>query len=206
MMFVYALAGWEGSAADGGMLLDALYKRLRIPSGKYYLGDEGYGLSSYCLTPFRGVRYHLREWAQRQDRPQNAKELFNLRHAHLRNVIKRIFGVLKKRFEILNSAMLYPMEAQVKTMYALFALHNMIRGLEFDDYFEQQYDQFCERSFGHPLGCLNLQFEHPVTSSTTNKCKLVGKKLQMICGKITHLIIGIVPDEIDFLRRIAQSI
>ena len=55
---------------------DALYKRLRIPSGKYYLGDEGYGLSSYCLTPFQRSSLSFARWAQRQDRPQNAKELF----------------------------------------------------------------------------------------------------------------------------------
>jgi hypothetical protein len=35
------------------------------------------------------------------ERPQNAKELFNLRHVSLRNVVERIFGVLKNRFQIL---------------------------------------------------------------------------------------------------------
>src|SRR5215471_13726721 len=35
-------------------------------------------------------------------RPRNEKELYNLRHASLRNVIERIFGVSKKRFKILK--------------------------------------------------------------------------------------------------------
>src|ERR1700690_2668566 len=34
-------------------------------------------------------------------RPENPKELFNLRHASARKVIERIFGVLKRRFRIL---------------------------------------------------------------------------------------------------------
>jgi hypothetical protein len=29
----------------------------------------------------------------------NAQELYNLRHASARNVVERIFGVLKERFE-----------------------------------------------------------------------------------------------------------
>ena len=35
--FIYVLSGWEGSAADGRMLRDALTRRngLKIPQGKY---------------------------------------------------------------------------------------------------------------------------------------------------------------------------
>jgi len=61
MHFSYVLAGWEGSAHDSRVLQDARIKGFHIPKGKYYLGDAGYGLNSYCLTPYRGVRYHLRE-------------------------------------------------------------------------------------------------------------------------------------------------
>ena len=35
------------------------------------------------------------------------EELFNLRHAQLRSVIERVFGVLKKRFQILQVAPQY---------------------------------------------------------------------------------------------------
>ncbi|KAL4583722.1 hypothetical protein LXL04_008305 [Taraxacum kok-saghyz] len=41
------------------------------------------------MTPYRGVRYHLKEYSSRA--PQKAKELFNLRHASLRNAIERAF-------------------------------------------------------------------------------------------------------------------
>ena len=40
-------------------------------------------------------------------RPRNKEELFNLRHASARNVIKHIFGVLKCRFQILLLALEY---------------------------------------------------------------------------------------------------
>jgi hypothetical protein len=116
LRFLYVLPGWEGSAADGSVLLDAISaKGLAIPEGKYYLGDAGYPLKPYCLTPYRGVRYRLREWAQGNQRPRNPKELYNLRHAQQRNAIERIFGVLKKRFPILNTALEYPMESQVRS-------------------------------------------------------------------------------------------
>jgi len=31
--------------------------------GFYYLADAGFPSCGALLTPFRGVRYHLREWA-----------------------------------------------------------------------------------------------------------------------------------------------
>ena len=57
----YVLAGWEGSAHDSRVLADAFMKGFAIPKGKFYLGDAGYGISPECLTPYRGIRYHLRE-------------------------------------------------------------------------------------------------------------------------------------------------
>jgi len=60
-------------------------------------------LTSGLITPYRGVRYHLKEFSARNP-PLNYKELFNLRHASLRNAIERTFGVLKKRFDILSNS------------------------------------------------------------------------------------------------------
>ena len=61
MQFSYILAGWEGSAHDSKVLNDALSKNFSIPSGKYYLADAGYSNRDWLLTPYRGVRYHLKE-------------------------------------------------------------------------------------------------------------------------------------------------
>jgi len=51
-------------------------------------------LKPNIITPYRDVRYYLKEYSQ--GGPQNAKELFNLRHSSLRNVIERTFRVMKK--------------------------------------------------------------------------------------------------------------
>lgn len=56
----------------------------------------------------------------------NKEELFNLRHASARNVIERIFGVLKRRFRILLISPEYGMEIQARVPAALCAIHNFI--------------------------------------------------------------------------------
>ncbi|KAL0400320.1 UNVERIFIED_CONTAM: hypothetical protein Sradi_2375300 [Sesamum radiatum] len=61
--FIYVLKGWEGSAADGRVLRDAVHRTagIKVPTGNYYLCDNGYGNVEGFLTPYRGVRYHLKE-------------------------------------------------------------------------------------------------------------------------------------------------
>lgn len=63
LQFVYVLPGWEGSAHDARVLQHALENNFIVPENKYYLADAGYGLRKGFLTPYRGVRYHLREQA-----------------------------------------------------------------------------------------------------------------------------------------------
>ncbi|KAF7309310.1 Nuclease harbi1-like [Mycena indigotica] len=58
--------------------------------------------------------------------PVNAQELFNLRHAQARNVIERIFGVLKKRWACLCTPLKYNMTIQARVPSALIAIHNLI--------------------------------------------------------------------------------
>ena len=96
------LVGWEGIMSDSRIMKDALDRedKLIIPDEKYYLVDADFMLTNGLITPYRGVRYHLKEYS-RTNPPQNYKELFNLRHASLRNVmIERAFGVLKKDFKL----------------------------------------------------------------------------------------------------------
>ncbi|KAL0463226.1 UNVERIFIED_CONTAM: hypothetical protein Slati_0210200 [Sesamum latifolium] len=90
MEFIYVLTGWEGSAADSRVLRDAINRPmgLRIPTGNYYLCDNGYINGHGFLTPYRGVRYHLSEWDRGAAGPQNKEEFFNLRHSSARNVIE----------------------------------------------------------------------------------------------------------------------
>lgn len=62
MEFLYVLPGWEGSAADSRVFDSARSLDFKIPEGRYYLADAGYANSDDLLAPYRGVRYHLKEW------------------------------------------------------------------------------------------------------------------------------------------------
>lgn len=61
-LFCYVLSGWEGSAADSQILDNARQTDFRIPAGRYYLADAGFPICNALMVPYRGVRYHLREW------------------------------------------------------------------------------------------------------------------------------------------------
>jgi hypothetical protein len=119
LRFLYFLSGWDGSAADASIFNDARQNDLHVPQGKYYLADAGFGACDALLVPYRGVRYHLAKWGRANIRPATKEELYNLRHASARNVIERIFGILKGRFAILNNT------PQFKP--ALAAIHNFIQ-------------------------------------------------------------------------------
>ncbi|KAL0392934.1 UNVERIFIED_CONTAM: hypothetical protein Sradi_2516200 [Sesamum radiatum] len=147
MQFIYVLSGWEGSAADSRVLRDAIHRDggLRVPSGNYYLCDNGYANAEGFLTPYRGVRYHLREWDRGTGGPRNKEELFNLKHSSARNVIERTFGLLKVRWGILRSQSFYPIDVQNKIIIACCILHNFIRNEMPDDPLEREIPDPCLR-------------------------------------------------------------
>jgi hypothetical protein len=64
MRFTYILSGWEGSAADGHIFEDARRSNLTVPPGKYFLADAGFSMCNVLLVPYRGERYHLKEWGR----------------------------------------------------------------------------------------------------------------------------------------------
>ncbi|KAL8464622.1 hypothetical protein ACS0TY_034211 [Phlomoides rotata] len=116
---------------DYRVLRDAVVRPngLKVPKGNYYLGDNGYANSDGFLVPYRGYRYHLKEWGPSTQRPVNHQDHFNMRHTRARNVIERAFGVLKMRFGILRSVAYYPVKTQVRLIMACFLLHNFIRSM-----------------------------------------------------------------------------
>jgi hypothetical protein len=125
LKFTYVLAGWEGSAHDACILNDSLNRPdgIHIPEGKFYLGDAGYAYRLGILVPFRKTRYQLNELSLRNI-PQNAEELFNLRHSSLRVTIERAFAALKNRFKILDQKPFHTFPTQVKLVLARCILHN----------------------------------------------------------------------------------
>ena len=140
MQFVYILAGWEGSAHDVRVLQDAQISQGFItPKGKYWLGDAGYANSEFVLLLYQGVRYYLKEVRQADKKPQNAKELFNLRHSSLWNVIEYIFGVLKCQWQILaGKGCEYSIDTQVDLFCALIGLFNFGKQHGEDDLFSEE--------------------------------------------------------------------
>ncbi|XP_062088771.1 uncharacterized protein LOC133795333 [Humulus lupulus] len=142
MMFTYVYAGWEGTANDSRVLLDAMRKDDNFPmppQGKYYVVDSGYPNMSGFLAPYRGERYHLRRFRGRGNHPRGAMELFNYRHSSLRNVIERCFGLLKARFPILKSMPPYLLGKQRRIPISCCAIHNWIRMHFINDEMFEQY-------------------------------------------------------------------
>ncbi|KAF0703189.1 hypothetical protein AaE_015505 [Aphanomyces astaci] len=156
LMFTYVLAGWEGSAGDGKTVYDIM--------------DAGFALTTKCLTPYRSTRYHLKEFGRGRQGPQTKEELFNLRHAMLRNVIERIFGILKRRFPVLGTPVQYDYGFQVELVMALCVVHNFIRvhGCRNDIYVTQAIQDLRIRR-EEPLNESDRPQHHPEMESTEAK-------------------------------------
>ncbi|XP_058740553.1 uncharacterized protein LOC131612821 isoform X2 [Vicia villosa] len=124
-------SGWEGSAHDSKILLDAITNQNAgfpwPPRGSFYLVDSGYPCIGGFLPPYRGERYHAQEYRGQGRQPRSPEELFNYRHSSLRMTIERCFGVLKNRFPILKLMPPYKPSRQRLIVIACCAIHNYIR-------------------------------------------------------------------------------
>jgi DDE superfamily endonuclease len=163
MEFTYILVGWEGSAHDGAVFRDALHKKGFItPPGKFWLGDAGYPNTDTILVPYRSTRYHLKEQRLAGKKPETSKELYNLRHASLRNVIERIFGVLKRKYQILRTASEYSIATQNRIILVCCILHNFVRSIEgsnadiwLDSEVDKGGDQDIQPAIVYPKGLIS---------------------------------------------------
>ncbi|KAK9114026.1 hypothetical protein Syun_020823 [Stephania yunnanensis] len=128
MCFTFISAGWEGSAHDSHIFLHAINTSSlnfsKPPQGKYYLVDKGFPDRRGYLVPYFKTRYHQNQFENVG--PNNAKEVFNRAHSSLRSCIERSFGVLKKRWKILNAMPQFSVQTQIDIKIAAFALHNYI--------------------------------------------------------------------------------
>jgi hypothetical protein len=57
--FVYVLAGAEGSINDVSLIRIALTMDFKVPRGRFYLADAGFGSRIGIVIPFPRTRYHL---------------------------------------------------------------------------------------------------------------------------------------------------
>ncbi|XP_062576264.1 putative nuclease HARBI1 [Saccostrea cucullata] len=87
MKFLHINASFPGSTYDAFVLTNwGLPRRIQsLPEGGWLLGDSGYPLKNWILTPFPS--------------PSNQQEeKFNEAHGRTRVVVERAFGVFKSRF------------------------------------------------------------------------------------------------------------
>ncbi|KAL0925637.1 hypothetical protein M5K25_004002 [Dendrobium thyrsiflorum] len=148
--FVY-LVGWEGSTANMHVLRWAVEKdQFAVPRNYYYLVDSDYTNTDKLIAPFRVYRYHLADYRRNTSRSYAVQqELFNHRHAQLRNVIERTFGIWNERFQVLTHMRQFPLTVQADLVIACAVLHNYIgRYHGHDMYFnmsqtEMEHDNEC---------------------------------------------------------------
>ncbi|CAM8952123.1 unnamed protein product [Rhodiola kirilowii] len=132
MLFTYVHVGWEGSAHDQTVWIDAITQPQfcfpHPPEGKYYLVDSGYPNTIGYLAPYKEkrVRYHMPTF-RHGDRPTGVYEKFNYRHSSLRTTIERTFGILKRSWKILKVMPQVLEERQNDIITATCTLHNFIR-------------------------------------------------------------------------------
>jgi hypothetical protein len=93
LQFTNIVARWPGCSHDAFIFRQSALNDL-LANGRvagYLLGDAGYPLRPYLLTPFRS--------------PQtNAERNFNRRLSRTRATIERAFGILKSRFRCLDAS------------------------------------------------------------------------------------------------------
>ena len=53
-----------------------------------------------------------------------------MRYSKLRNVIKRIFGIVKNRFKILTKPRVFKIEVQVRVISTLYVLYNILINMQ----------------------------------------------------------------------------
>ncbi|XP_052237734.1 putative nuclease HARBI1 [Dreissena polymorpha] len=90
MRFTNIVAKWPGSTHDSVIFDNCSLKDWLVDGSKgWLLGDSGYGLKPYLLTP--------------KLNPMSRAEIaFNLAHSRSRMVVERAFGLLKSRFRCLH--------------------------------------------------------------------------------------------------------
>ncbi|KAG6510152.1 hypothetical protein ZIOFF_028161 [Zingiber officinale] len=163
--------GWEGTSNDSRVFIDALTRHennFPKPCGdQFYLVDSGYPDMPGFLGPYRGRRYHLRDY-RGQGRPRGKEELFNYRHSTCRNIIELCIGVLKARFRILKDLSNYPITRQRLIPVACCAVHNSIRQHHAMDNLFMEYSSD-DMLMSGVEGDFNDQEPIPIDSSQTTQ-------------------------------------
>lgn len=118
MQILDLVNGYPGSFHDAQIFKDsALFSTLRNnPVGfGHLLADGGYALETFAMTPFR-----------RTALTSEARKAYNKKHAQTRNVIERMFGMWKSKFQVLNYRMTVKLEKAMNVITACAVLWNFL--------------------------------------------------------------------------------
>ncbi|XP_052268053.1 putative nuclease HARBI1 isoform X1 [Dreissena polymorpha] len=139
MRFTDVVAQWPGSVHDSTIMENCALKQwLTTTNNNWLLGDSGYGLKPYLLTPI--------------GTPSTPSEvLYNNAHVKTRLVVERAFGILKSRFRCLHKSggcLLVKPSKAAQIVSVCMRLHNLCKEmnvpaplvLEDDDHDEQLFD------------------------------------------------------------------
>ncbi|PKA56016.1 hypothetical protein AXF42_Ash014688 [Apostasia shenzhenica] len=178
--FVYIGTGWEGSAADMRILRCACERGgFTVPDGKYYLVDSGYANTQKFISPYRGLKYHLGEFGPKAHRNYTGpEEMFNHRHAQLRNTVERTFGIWKKRFPILKNMKSFSFDVQVDIVMACAIIHNYIAQFHLTDAYLHVDVDSEEEACGITQSVDDNLFEEMISVGDSNKGALLRTQIK----------------------------
>lgn len=129
-IFTSVDASWPGSVHDSRIFRNSNLSQVLAPyrGQALLLGDRGYGISPWLLTPFKN--------------PANPQQHnFNRIHAQNRVIIERCFGQLKRRFPILMNKVRLHLDRIPKIIVCCIVLHNFAKFLnDVNDFIEIDYE------------------------------------------------------------------
>jgi len=125
LLIRHVFGGNAGSVHDMDIFTSSpLYTEIRefLRGDEYYLGDTGYALRPYMITPYKNSEI-AKEPLQVV---KEARTFFNRHFSAVRIMIERCFGVLKARFRCLLFGMWFRDEAMYSRVFlACCILHNV---------------------------------------------------------------------------------
>lgn len=122
----YFVGGFPGSRGDSNAFKERSWYRAMLDAGdtlppledgEFILGDAGFALAVFLITPFREADMHGPNVA--------SMRRFNHQHAKMRVVVENAFGRLKGRWHVLRMTYAHPqLAASVQEVCVL--LHNFL--------------------------------------------------------------------------------
>lgn len=108
---------WPGASHDSNIFQNSSI-RLKFENGEMgedvLLGDSGYPLRNYLITPISNPR-------------NNTEQYFNDCQIQTRTIVERTFGIWKRKFPILSAGMRNKLETCQNIIIATAIIHNIAR-------------------------------------------------------------------------------